>query len=170
MKTFLSRSLAIAALLGPANEAERLASVDLARRCRQAAGEAYARRADFWDAIMCPESLLVVVIITDEDDVQDGCDGMVCDSYGSGGTKEEWFAELLSYRNNIPENIVVLALIGRKLDNPCGAVPASKLLGFTNLFGDNGFIGDVCADDYAPFFAEALPVIGNACANWVPPG
>lgn len=51
--------LAIAALLGPANEAERLASVDLARRCRQAAGEAYARRADFWDAIMCPESLLV---------------------------------------------------------------------------------------------------------------
>lgn len=117
-----------------------------------------------------PESLLVVVLITDEDDVQDGCDGMVCDSYGSGGTKEEWFAELLSYRNDIPENIVVLALIGRKLDNPCGAVPASKLLGFTNLFGDNGFIGDVCADDYAPFFAEALPVIGNACANWVPPG
>ncbi|WP_300449726.1 CHAT domain-containing protein [Accumulibacter sp.] len=51
--------LAIAALLGPANEAERLASVDLARRCLQAAGEAYARSGDFWDAIMCPESLLV---------------------------------------------------------------------------------------------------------------
>ena len=121
-----------------------------------------ADAGDVWEA--------EVVDAPDSDASEDGgCDGMVCDSYGSGGTKEEWFAELLSYRNNIPENIVVLALIGRKLDNPCGAVPASKLLGFTNLFGDNGFIGDVCADDYAPFFADALPVIGNACANWVPP-
>lgn len=116
-----------------------------------------------------PEALLVIVIISDEDDVPDGCDGMTCMSYGSGGTKEEWYAELLSYRNDVPENIVVLALIGRKLDNPCGAVPASRLLGFTNLFDERGFIGDVCAADYAPFFSEALPVIGEACLNWVPP-
>lgn len=116
-----------------------------------------------------PEALLVVVLITDEDDVPDGCDGMTCDTYGSGGTKEEWFAELLSYRNQIAQNIVVLSLIGRQLDNPCGAVPAARLLGFTGLFDERGFVGDVCAADYAPFFAEALPVIGDACVHWVPP-
>ena len=118
-----------------------------------------------------PEALLVIVVITDEDDVQDGCDDMMmCMSYGSGGDKNQWYDELLSYRNGVAENIVVLALIGRKLDNPCAAVPASKLLGFTNLFDERGFIGDVCAEDYAPFFADALPVIGDACLNWVPPG
>lgn len=116
-----------------------------------------------------PEALLVVVLITDEDDVPDGCDGMTCDTYGSGGTKEEWFAELLSYRNQIAQNIVVLSLIGRKLDNPCGAVPAARLLGFTGLFDERGFVGDVCAADYAPFFADALPVISDACVHWVPP-
>lgn len=117
-----------------------------------------------------PEALLVVVIITDEDDVPDGCDDMgVCMSYGSGGDKNAWYDELLSYRNNTAQNIVVLALIGRKLDNPCAATPASKLLGFANLFDEHGFIGDVCAEDYAPFFSDALPVIGEACQNWVPP-
>jgi hypothetical protein len=117
-----------------------------------------------------PDALLVVVLITDEDDVADGCDGMGnCMSYGSGGDKYQWYDELLSYRNGVAENIVVLALIGRQLDNPCGAVPASKLLGFANMFDERGFIGDICADDYAPFFSEALPVIGEACLNWVPP-
>ena len=118
-----------------------------------------------------PEALLVVVLITDEDDVPDGCDNdMVCMSYGSGGDKHSWYDELLSYRNGVAENIVVLALIGRKLDNPCAATPASKLLGFANLFDEHGFIGDVCAEDYAPFFADALPVIGEACQNGLPPG
>lgn len=117
-----------------------------------------------------PEALLVVVIITDEDDVKDGCDNDdVCMAYGSGGDKNSWYDELLSYRNGVAENIVVLALIGRKLDNPCAATPASKLLGFTNLFAERGFIGDVCAADYAPFFADALPVIDQACQHWVPP-
>jgi len=110
-------------------------------------------------------SLLVVVIISDEDDVEDGCmtggvlDG--CLSYGSGGTPDDWVAELAAHRD--PESVVVLSLIGRRADNPCGAVVASRLLGFARRFGDNGYVGDVCAASYDEFFREALPIIDEAC-------
>jgi hypothetical protein len=116
-----------------------------------------------------PDSLLVVVIITDEDDVPDGCDGSgVCDSYGSGGTSAEWYDQVVAHRGGHASNIVVLSLIGRSLDNTCGAVPAARLLGFTHRFGDNGLIGDVCAASYDAFFLEALPVIDTACQRWEP--
>jgi hypothetical protein len=115
------------------------------------------------------DSLLIIVIISDEDDVEDGCNGQTCDSYGSGGTPDEWSATVIAHKSGIQENIVVLSLIGRQLDNPCGAIPASHLLGFTNNFGDNGFIGDVCATSYDQFFLDALPVIDTACENYIPP-
>ncbi len=115
-----------------------------------------------------PDSLLVIVIITDEDDVADGCDGSgTCMTYGSGGTSAEWYATVVAHRGGHAQNIVVLSLIGRALSNPCGAIPASRLLGFTNRFA-NRVIGDVCAGSYAPFFLEALPVIDNACRNYEP--
>lgn len=115
------------------------------------------------------DSLLVLVIITDEDDVPDGCDGTSCMTNGSGGTPDDWSATVVQHKGGIEQNIVVLSLIGRKLDNPCGAVPASKMLGFANNFGENGFIGDVCATSYDQFFVDALPVIDKACGNYIPP-
>jgi hypothetical protein len=119
-----------------------------------------------------PDSLLVVVIITDEDDVMDGCDGSDpfggCMSYGSGGLPDDWVAELVADRGGIADNIVVLSLLGRRADNPCGAVVAARLLGFARRFDDQGFVGDVCAESYDSFFAEALPIIDRACASYVP--
>lgn len=116
------------------------------------------------------DSLLIVVLITDEDDVPDGCDGNgTCMTYGSGGTPDDWYQEIVSYKGGIAENIVVLSLLGQKLDNPCGAVPAAKLIGFTKRFGQNGYTGDICADDYTSFFDAALPVIDTACQNYKPP-
>lgn len=109
-----------------------------------------------------PDALLVVVIITDEDDVADGCDGSgTCLSYGSGGTPDDWLAELSTIRD--PTSVVVLSLIGRRVDNPCGAVAASRILGFTNRFDERGYVGDVCATSYDAFFTESLPVISAAC-------
>jgi hypothetical protein len=61
--------------------------------------------------------------------------------------------------------VVVLSLLGQSIDKECGAVVASKLIGFTNRFGDNGFTGDVCASSYDQFFAAALPVVDQACEN-----
>jgi hypothetical protein len=122
------------------------------------------------------DSLLVIVLITDEDDVAENCDPNEywympcgCQTCGSGGDKNEWYDELLAAKANVHENIVVLSLIGTS-GNPCGAVINSRILGFTNLFDDNGFVGDICADSYDAFFTEALPVIDVACENYVPVG
>ena len=117
-----------------------------------------------------PDALLVVVMITDEDDVPDGCDGNgACMTYGSGGTPDDWFTEFKRYEPR-PENVVVLSLLGRRGDNPCGAVPASRLIGFTNRFGKNGFLGDICASSYGSFFESALPLIQDACKVFIPLG
>lgn len=117
-------------------------------------------------------SLLVVVMITDEDDTPDGCESLDppqnCQSYGSGGDPDAWHRELVANKGGYEQNVVMLALLGRRLDNACGAVPASKLIGFTNRF-QNSHLGDVCASSYDQFFADALPVIDTACRNYVPP-
>ncbi|MCA9688760.1 MAG: hypothetical protein KC636_04075 [Myxococcales bacterium] len=117
------------------------------------------------------DSLLVIVLITDEDDVPENCDPVtdLCDTYGSGGNKQEWYDELSNYRAHIAENVVVLSLFGKGPVSECGAVINSKIFGFTNLFGDNGYNGDVCAESYDEFFAAALPIIDVACENFVPP-
>jgi hypothetical protein len=117
------------------------------------------------------DALLVIVIISDEDDVRDGCSSElgfgdeVCDSYGSGGRPDDWVAELATHRD--PESVVVLSLIGDRPGNGCGAVVAARLLGFARRFGENGHVGDVCADSYDAFFRAALPIIDSACVNLI---
>ncbi|MFO0605601.1 MAG: hypothetical protein U0324_20635 [Polyangiales bacterium] len=115
------------------------------------------------------DSLLVIVLITDEDDVPTPCDTFGCTPGGSGGSGPEWLAELVRHRNGTQQNIVVLSLLGRRPDNTCGAQVAARLVGFTNRFGANGFIGDICADRYDAFFESTLGVIQSACANYVAP-
>lgn len=116
------------------------------------------------------DSLLVVVLITDEDDVPDQCESETsCATYGSGGNPQAWYDEIVSYKGGVAKNIVMLSLIGKKADNACGAQVAAKHIGFANRFGENGHTGDVCAPSYAAFFTEALPTIATACKNYEPP-
>lgn len=42
-------------------------------------------------------------------------------------------------------------------------------MSFTHKFGKNGYLGDVCAVGYADFFNKAIPVVSNACKNFVRP-
>jgi hypothetical protein len=125
------------------------------------------------DGFSRPDSLLVIVIVTDEDDVPDVCNGdptpCGCQTCGSGGDSAAWYDELVSHKQGIPQNIVVLSLLGMSAANTCGAQIASKLIGFTNKFGDNGYKGDVCATSYDGFFTDVLPVLDTACQNYVPP-
>jgi len=116
------------------------------------------------------DSLLIVVLITDEDDVPDQCDSDTqCATYGSGGDPQSWYDEIVSYKGGLAQNIVVLSLIGRKAGNSCGAQVAAKHIGFNKRFGENGYIGDVCAPTYDAFFTEVLPTIETACKNYEPP-
>lgn len=122
------------------------------------------------------DSLLIAVLITDEDDapaIDPGCDPnkppIECQTHGSGGHSEDWYDELVAAKGGIPENIVVLSLIGEKGYRACDAVFAKKLISLTARFGENGFIGDVCATSYDEFFAATLPIIDTACAGYVEP-
>jgi hypothetical protein len=122
------------------------------------------------------DSLLVIVLISDEDDVPEPymCDpndpfNNPCTTVGSGGTPDDWYAELATKKSNLDTNVVVLSLVGLAGDNACGAVPASRLIGFANRFDANGYTDDVCAASYDEFFANALPIIDSACQDYVPP-
>lgn len=116
------------------------------------------------------DALLVVVLITDEDDVRDSD----CDSFsgqgtcGSGGTPEEWHDKLVALKGGHPENVVVLSLLARAAGT-CANAPTVKLLEFTHRFGTHGYVGDVCLDSYDGFFEKSLPLIDQACAAFVPP-
>jgi hypothetical protein len=117
------------------------------------------------EGFLRPDSLLIVVILTDEDDVNEceGVDDPFCDSFGSGGRPDDWLAEFVGYRPDALENTVVAALVGRRADNPCGAVVNSRVFGFANRFGERGYAGDICDETYDAFFAGILPLLDDAC-------
>lgn len=160
----LAVKFACAAKVGTSgSDDERMAravmnALDPARNAAGACNEGFSRQ----------DSLLVIVLITDEDDVDEGCDPFETCSHGSGGTPDEWAATVIGHKGGYEQNIVVLSLIGLKAGNACGAVPAAKLIGFTNRF-QNSFKGDVCSASYDQFFLDALPLIDTACVNYVPP-
>lgn len=109
------------------------------------------------------DSLLVLTIITDEDDT------------ASLGDPEAWYEQLVADRD--PSQVIVLSLVGHPKPNDCiaaqwdgmnGAEIAARIGSFTEMF-EFGRVGDVCAPDYAPFFTEALSGIADACHVAIPP-
>ncbi len=139
------------------------------------------------------DAILVVTIITDEEDspldssVAPPLDGS-CEPADSDpnslGDPASWVASLTAAKNGDPDAVVVLSLLGDcDVGGSCpgiavadpldptspvsGAEPAPRLRAFTEMFG-YGSVGPVCADDYSPFFEEAVGVIATACDEFVP--
>jgi hypothetical protein len=116
------------------------------------------------------DALLVLVLITDEDDP-----GSPILGQGSPGGPAQWFAEAVA-RKGVETNIVFLALAGLPPPNQCdndvpfeGAQITYRIAQFVEKF-TYGEMGDVCADDYSAFFANALELIHDACSNFTPEG
>ena len=114
------------------------------------------------------DALLVIVLITDEEDGKQA-------NEGSPGEPHTWFAELAE-RKGVESNVVVLALAGVPPPNACtnsepfeGAQLGWRIADFVERF-TYGQMGDVCADDYGPFFDASLAVIADACTNFTPEG
>jgi hypothetical protein len=114
------------------------------------------------------DALLVLVLITDEDD------GAVF-GQGSPGDPSGWFDEIVA-RKAVESNVVMLALAGRPPPNACddavpfeGAQIAHRIAQLVNMFS-YGEMGDVCANDYSEFFADTLAIIHDACVNFTPEG
>ncbi len=124
------------------------------------------------------DAILVVTVITDEDDNGPGGDDPVGDS---PGTPHDWFDTLVAAKGGNADAIVTLALIGdtgqpgalcQPLDHTTGigAENSPRIREFTALFGDRGHVASVCAASYESFFLEAVESIGQACDEFVPEG
>jgi hypothetical protein len=121
------------------------------------------------------DALLVLVIITDEDDRVPGASGG-----GSPGWPIDWFEGIVAAKGGNETNVVVLALVGTDgwdVPNVCPAFPedendgathAIRILQMVGMF-TYGYVGDVCASDYGPFFDDALGLIHTACLGFEPP-
>lgn len=123
-------------------------------------------------------AVLVVVIITDEDDNGPNADDLEGDSAGS---PQAWVDALVAAKNGNGDAIISMALIGDgdTPDGVCapldpatfeGAEPAPRIREFTELWGNHGIVGSVCADSYVEFFDSAVETIGSACDEFVPVG
>jgi hypothetical protein len=121
------------------------------------------------DGFLRSDAILVVTFITDEEDVAK-----------SPGDPTSWHADLVAAKQGSEDAVVVLGLFG-DTDRPdalcepldmkggIGAEAGVRLREFVEGFGEHGVIGSVCADDYTPFFEQAVQIIDTACDEFVPP-
>ena len=134
----------------------------------RAVGPALAGEGECNAGFIREDALLVLVIISDEDDGGNA-------NPGSDGGPNEWFAELAALKG-VESNVVVLGLVGQPPPNACdpsqpfeGAQVAWRIRQFVSKFS-YGRLGDVCEDNYAAFFDDALELIADACTNFTPEG
>lgn len=112
------------------------------------------------------DGLLVVVLITDEDDR--------FDLGGSKGSPKKWHAELLAAKGGDEKKLLVVSIVVPPKPNDCKpgdliAKETKRLNEFTRLFGERGLVADVCSDSYAPIFDQAVGMIEFACGELHPP-
>jgi hypothetical protein len=105
------------------------------------------------------DALLVLVIITDEDD------------FHSAGEPQDWANAVLDLKLGHSTNATVLGLLPRPSPNQCDG-PTSEALRLRSFVESFTFahLGDVCAPSYAGDFAAALDTIDAACDAFVRPG
>lgn len=124
------------------------------------------------------DALLIVVLITDEEDDHETQACQQSPQSGSPGEPGDWYSGLVAAKG-LESNIVVLSLIGPvnpqcpELDKCVGGIIGAevspRIVQFTEMF-TNGRIGQVCAPSYKEFFSEAISLIDSACDNFIPPG
>ena len=121
------------------------------------------------------DALLVIVVITDEwDGPGDPEDlGGSEDPPTSLGDPQSWHDDVVAAKGGMEENVAALAIT-----NYAGGLcpPADdghdgvNIVDWVNLFGNHGFVGGICVNDYGPFFTEAVDVVAQACADFTPEG
>ncbi len=119
------------------------------------------------------DALLVVVLITDEDDPGTCVNGgMSCN--GSPGDPQDWYDHFVSVKG-VATNVVALSLTRGSPSNACSFAQGTekdgtRIMQFVQLFGGNGLLGDICAQSFGPFFDDAVALIQSACSEFTPQG
>jgi hypothetical protein len=110
------------------------------------------------------DALLVVTIIQDTYDVD------------SLGTVDEWIEALRASKKGDDDAFMVLVLttdvdVGyQQLCWPNDFIMYKNRLRLLAEGVDHGFVGSICQENYAPFFAEHVSHLVDLCDNFVPPG
>ena len=110
------------------------------------------------------DALLVVTIIQDN-----------YDEY-SLGTVDEWIAALRAAKHGDDDAFAVLVLttdidVGyHQLCFPNEHSPIQNRLRLLAEGVEHGFVGSICLDSFAPFFAEHVSHLAELCDEFVPPG
>ena len=112
------------------------------------------------------DALLVLVVITDEWDGPGDPEGQT-----SAGTPQQWYDTIVSAKGGATQ-VAAVSLVndGTVCVAPEPFNDGIRLVEFTALFGGNGFLGGVCQPDYGPVFSNAIDVVADACAGFVPAG
>lgn len=114
------------------------------------------------------DALLVVVILTDEEDDLERPQG-----WGSPGEPAQWVQTISDRKGGYPQNVVVLSLLGHDPPNACppfqwdgmtGAEIAPRLIEFTQSF-PAGAYSDVCELEYNSFLSGVVAGVAGACGN-----
>jgi len=111
------------------------------------------------------ESLLVLVLVTDEDD-PGTCSGTTCP--GSPGDPRAWYDAIVAAKGGKAEDIVVIAIVRGAPGNVCQPPQGeeregTRVMEFARMFGSGALIGDICADSYGTFLSDAVAVITETC-------
>jgi hypothetical protein len=92
------------------------------------------------------------------------------------GTVDEWIAALRTAKNGDDDAFMVLVLttdvdLGyQQLCLPNEYNPNKNRLRSLADGVEHGFVGSICMDNYAPFFAEHVSHLVDLCEDFVPPG
>jgi hypothetical protein len=107
------------------------------------------------------DAILVVTIITDEEDDN------------SAGNPDSWYESVVAQKGGNPDAIVMLGLINDTNADPqlcpAGSDDPVKIRTFLEMF-PHSFEGSVCADNFAPFFEQAVDLIDTTCDEFEPIG
>jgi hypothetical protein len=163
----LASSFACAAKVGTdGDNEERMIEAALAAVSPEQHGEGACNEGFVRD-----DAILVLVLVTNEDD-PGTCDGPggFCD--GSEGDPLDWFEAFADLKGGDADDVVVLSLVRGVPENACadpiGAEKdGSRVMEFSSLFGDNGLVGDLCAESFGSFFDDAVGLIDSVCLGQV---
>ena len=125
-----------------------------------------------------PDSLLVLVLITDEDTVtgSETATQLLAElgqSVGVGTGPEDlpaaWQTRIAQQSGHEPNATVVVTLTKGVPGNQCAAEEVGQdgttLLAFTDKYKYH-FVGDICAPDYGDVLVKALEPVSTACKNY----
>ena len=128
------------------------------------------------------DSLLVVTLITDEEDdhEREVHPDRPNPGKGSDGDPSDWFDAIVK-KTGSDERVIMLALVGVEEPDLCdeasvhdpdtlpgtgqGSEFAPRIHEFVGRFGNRGKVADICLADYTSVFASVIDTIDFACDN-----